>query len=538
MALNPILFGGASLGPDLSGLQTTFDNARKNALAEQTLRKQQERQNQLQSILSSGNPTSPEVYNRVMALDNELGMKLAGEGRAQAIEGRAQSKFADEGRRATMKEGQQRMAGLIANLVISGGSDEALMALEDVATSPEQRAVIEQYWKMTPDARKADALSKPGVVDIIKAQMPNLQTLGSAATGMGYIDRNPASPTFNAGQPRAIGNSGATTAGLPQTPSNARSPEVGAFIEQIILQNFPNAEIRGRGRTPERNREVGGVPDSYHLDDAARDIRTPAGMTKQQFIAQVQQRLGPQFQVLASGGDSIHIEPSPTFGVQRTVGQVGQFSAPKTPPPPKPVARFVDETVNGVPGQRNTATGQFKPYPEYAVKAGAGAAPTAEAATKQNEAKLTQARSMLGTIERAKNLAGAGETGLVGQAMRNVGGTKAYALKRVIDTLQANLSFDNLKKMREESKTGGALGQITVRELELLAATIASLDPNMERSEFLTSLASVKSEYDRILAALEQDAKAEIPRLSPTEVAKLPKGTRFMTQDGREMVVR
>lgn len=366
MALNPILFGGASLGPDLSGLQTTFDNARKNALAEQTLRKQQERQNQLQSILSSGNPTSPEVYNRVMALDNELGMKLAGEGRAQAIEGRAQSKFADEGRRATMKEGQQRMAGLIANLVISGGSDEALMALEDVATSPEQRAVIEQYWKMTPDARKADALSKPGVVDIIKAQMPNLQTLGSAATGMGYIDRNPASPTFNAGQPRAIGNSGATTAGLPQTPSNARSPEVGAFIEQTILQNFPNAEIRGRGRTPERNAEVGGVANSYHLDDAARDIRTPAGMTKQQFIAQVQQRLGPQFEVLASGGDSIHVEPSPTFGVQRTSGQVGQFSAPKTPPPPRaakqvaqvaPVAAAPSPTAAGLADQKKQSDG-------------------------------------------------------------------------------------------------------------------------------------------------------------------------------------
>ena len=54
-------------------------------------------------------------------------------------------------------------------------------------------------------------------------------------------------------------------------------------------------------------------------------------------------------------------------------------------------------------------------------------------------------------------------------------GTEAYNFKADLETLRANISFSELQAMREASKTGGALGQVAVRELELLNQHLARL---------------------------------------------------------------
>lgn len=88
----------------------------------------------------------------------------------------------------------------------------------------------------------------------------------------------------------------------------------GDYIEQTVLSLDPNIQISGRGRTPTRNAQVGGVPNSYHLIDAARDIRTPEGMEKSEFIAQLKSVFGPDYDILPSEGRSVHIEPGPALG--------------------------------------------------------------------------------------------------------------------------------------------------------------------------------------------------------------------------------
>jgi hypothetical protein len=54
--------------------------------------------------------------------------------------------------------------------------------------------------------------------------------------------------------------------------------------------------------------------------------------------------------------------------------------------------------------------------------------------------------------------------------------TPAYQLGKELDTFKAIVGFDRLDQMREESKSGGALGQVAVKELEFLQATQGSLD--------------------------------------------------------------
>lgn len=68
-------------------------------------------------------------------------------------------------------------------------------------------------------------------------------------------------------------------------------------------------------------------------------------------------------------------------------------------------------------------------------------------------------------------------TGLGAQATGWIGGSPARALEAVLDPIRANIGFDQLQDMRDASPTGGALGQVTVRELELLQSVLGNIDP-------------------------------------------------------------
>jgi len=92
-----------------------------------------------------------------------------------------------------------------------------------------------------------------------------------------------------------------------------------------------------------------------------------------------------------------------------------------------------------------------------------------------------------------------GTTGFVGAVIRQFGTltdfTDAGALGRTIETIEANIGFDRLQRMRDESKTGGALGQVAVKELEALRATIAAIKPSMGKDRLVANLKKVREQY-------------------------------------------
>lgn len=70
--------------------------------------------------------------------------------------------------------------------------------------------------------------------------------------------------------------------------------------------------------------------------------------------------------------------------------------------------------------------------------------------------------------------------------------TDAKALKTAVDPIKGNLSFGRLQEMRDESKTGGAVGNVSNVELELLASTVASLDQGVDAATFLDRLDKIE----------------------------------------------
>jgi len=90
-------------------------------------------------------------------------------------------------------------------------------------------------------------------------------------------------------------------------------------------------------------------------------------------------------------------------------------------------------------------------------------------------------------------------TGIFGQALRNVGGTAAFDIKALISPIQASIGFDRLQRMRDASPTGGALGQVSERELDLLMSTLSSLDQAQTEGQFLQALGQVEKRYTDII---------------------------------------
>lgn len=83
---------------------------------------------------------------------------------------------------------------------------------------------------------------------------------------------------------------------------------------------------------------------------------------------------------------------------------------------------------------------------------------------------------VLKTIGEARQMVGPYTAGLGGAALSNLPGTAARDLSAKLDTLKANAGFAELQTMRDNSPTGGALGQVAVQELAMLQATVTSLE--------------------------------------------------------------
>jgi hypothetical protein len=126
----------------------------------------------------------------------------------------------------------------------------------------------------------------------------------------------------------------------------------------------------------------------------------------------------------------------------------------------------------------------------------------AEAEQKRGEGKVENATLQSQEIERAIKMiqeAPRWRTGIAAQLLRDVGGTGAFDLNQTITTIRANIGFDRLQKMREESPTGGALGQVTERELANLQAVLGSLDTAQSAEQLVANLTRLDNLYADVL---------------------------------------
>lgn len=116
-------------------------------------------------------------------------------------------------------------------------------------------------------------------------------------------------------------------------------------------------------------------------------------------------------------------------------------------------------------------------------------------------------------LDRAEKQANGWTTGIMGDKFSAIAGTPQYDLKKTLDPILASIGFNKLQDMRNNSPTGGALGQVSERELNFLQSTIASLDQAQSEEQFRFGLRLVRQAYERYKQAAEDALKKDAERV-------------------------
>jgi len=104
-----------------------------------------------------------------------------------------------------------------------------------------------------------------------------------------------------------------------------------------------------------------------------------------------------------------------------------------------------------------------------------------------------------------------GKSGALVRSMPNVvqAGTDSKTLEGYLKTINANTAFKKLQEMRQNSPTGGAVGNVSDSDMKLLQSTISSIDPDQDQAAFFQNLATQKKAYLDTLAKLDPAAAQE-----------------------------
>ncbi len=126
----------------------------------------------------------------------------------------------------------------------------------------------------------------------------------------------------------------------------------------------------------------------------------------------------------------------------------------------------------------------------------------AAAARAAAPARLEGAQNLVRLIDDATANTNYFTAGL-GSVTAVIPGTPAADLAGTMESIKSNLAFDRLQQMRDESRTGGALGQIVLRELDMLASVWASTQQSQSPGQLRENLGVLKTRAEALAAAYE-----------------------------------
>ena len=149
--------------------------------------------------------------------------------------------------------------------------------------------------------------------------------------------------------------------------------------------------------------------------------------------------------------------------------------------------------------------------------------PKALASLKASQAKFSNIKD---TIKRAYSLVAPLSASFGSETVANFSGSQAKDLRKLIDTVRANLAFNELQEMRANSPTGGALGSVTERELDLLSSVYQNIDANQSIGQLKTNLLklfkSINDSESRVSDAFSTQYKDFIGNEAPQETLQQP----------------
>ncbi len=276
----------------------------------------------------------------------------------------------------------------------------------------------------------------------------------------------------------------------------------------------------------------------------ARDSASNMLFKNKQLKAQMAGAASPYFQFLPTANGYVvgntrtgGLTPAALGGGQQIMppgGSPGQPPrGPMLPPPAgNPVIPFIADPAAqaAVAGAKERATQEAQAdfARRKAIEEGKGKADTAaaielakgEGEMRADRAKMQpkafaalntaeqQSKNVINAIDRAIPNVNMWSAGFMGQRLENLGSTPAKDLQSQLKTIKANMGFDKLQEMKQNSPTGGALGQVAVQELEYLQSVYASLEqsqsPEQLRENLLIARENITKSNERVRKAYDE----------------------------------
>mgnify|MGYP001098837505 CR=1 FL=1 len=162
-----------------------------------------------------------------------------------------------------------------------------------------------------------------------------------------------------------------------------------------------------------------------------------------------------------------------------------------------------------VPDPNSPAGVRFVPIPggktALAAEAETQRLATSQKTKAQKESIVTKSIDRLIGMLDTKGIFNLPEAGIVGSTLGGLGiNQEAVDFRNELMTVQSNVAFDRLQQMREASKTGGALGAVSERELDLLISAYGNLQQSSSPKILRENLEEIK----RIMTKIENDPVA------------------------------
>jgi hypothetical protein len=137
-----------------------------------------------------------------------------------------------------------------------------------------------------------------------------------------------------------------------------------------------------------------------------------------------------------------------------------------------------------------------------------------------NDRKLIQAfgvssdhANVVGTnAQRALQYFGGADGGVILQNIRRgarlVPGTEAYSAWDALEAIKNNIAIDELQRMRQSSPTGGAMGNVSDRDISLLTGALGRLEVERDPARMVEDIRTIQEVYGRIMQFAREDAEA------------------------------
>lgn len=136
-------------------------------------------------------------------------------------------------------------------------------------------------------------------------------------------------------------------------------------------------------------------------------------------------------------------------------------------------------------------------------------------------------------------------TGFIGDLASAVKGTPQYDLAQTLLTIKANVGFDQLQQMRDNSKTGGALGSVSDTETALLQAVNGAMAQGQSADQLKANLKRISELQAQVVAEKQaayqkkygggDGSPADTPASSPSGEAgqtKIIDGVKYINKGG------